>query len=453
MSLRLLSLAAAALAALPSLASAQSYIPVPDGGIVYDVTPDGEVVVGSGAGGGFIWRWREDPAPTFIGGNDAVAVSDDGLVVVGCITDVALNAEVAARWTQATGWVSLGHLPNALSCPSRSNAYDVSGDGSTVVGLSWEGCNGRGFIWTEATLMEELEVLGVGQNRASAIAGDGSVIGGFAQSSNRSPVLWYPDLTGVELDLAAAGEIYGFNNDGSIGLGNWDGDAFFMDTTTLNKTFIGQLNAGWVGIPEDITEAGDRIVGFDVSGLSTEGWTWTPGGGMQSLSSYFTGLGATGVPAVVNVATAMSDDGTVIVGRAGFFPSQGFIFDATPPVWQDVGNGLAGVAGVPTMVGGGDQTVGSLTTLDVSSAAPSASAWLIVGLSDLSAPFKGGVLVPNPDIIIGPFGTSAGGALSLSSSWPPNVPSGTEAWWQMWIQDAAAVKNFSATNGLLSTSP
>jgi uncharacterized membrane protein len=452
MSFRSFTLGLAALLVLPAAAAAQELITVPDAYIVYDVTPDGEVVVGAGTGGGFIWRWRDDPAPTVIGGNDAVAVSDDGTVVVGCISDPAENAEVAARWTQATGWVSLGFLPNALSCPSKSNAYDVSGDGSQVVGLSWDGCSGRGFLWDEVNGMQELAVLGNGQNRASAIADDGSVMGGFAQGSTRSPVLWYPDLTGVELDISIGGEVYGFNNDGSLTLGNWDGDAFYMVTSTLSKTFIPGLNLDWQSIPEAITEAEDRIVGFDVSGLSTEAWTWTPGGGTVSLSSYFSSLGATGVPSNIDVATAMSDDGRVIVGRYGF-PSTAYIFDTSVDPWQDVGNGLAGVSGVPNMVASGDLTVGSPTTLDVASAAPSASAWLIVGLTELLAPFKGGVMVPNPDVLIGPFATTPTGTLALFSAWPPGVPSNTESWWQMWIQDAAAVKNFSATNALLSTTP
>lgn len=446
-------LALTTLLALPGLASAQTLITVPNASIVADVSSDGDVVVGSGAGGGFIWRWREDPAPLVIGGNDATAVSDDGLVVVGCITDPIEGAEVAARWTLATGWVSLGFLPNALNCPSKSNAYDVSADGGTVVGLSWDGCSGRGFVWTEATGMQELAVLGSGANRASAISDDGSVIGGFAQGFNRSPVLWYPDQSGIELDITAGGEIYDFNKDGSLALGNWNGSAFFMDTSTLSKTFIGQLNPGWSGIPKAITEASDRVVGFDVNQLALEGWTWSPGGGMKSLASYFSELGAQGVPSIVDVAMAMSDDGSVIVGRYGFFPSKAYIFNAGIDPWQDAGAGLAGVAGVPLMIGSGDLNVGSLATLDTSSAAPSASAWLIIGLTNLSVSFKGGLLVPNPEIILGPFSTDATGALSLSSLWPPSVPTNTETWWQMWIQDTAAVKSFSATNGLLSTTP
>ena len=50
------------------------------------------------------------------------------------------------------------------------------------------------------------------------------------------------------------------------------------------------------------------------------------------------------------------------------------IFSAGIEPWQDVGNGLAGVSGVPTMQGSGDLTVGALATLDVSSAAASTSA-------------------------------------------------------------------------------
>ena len=45
-----------------------------------------------------------------------------------------------------------------------------AGDGSTIVGLGWNACNGRGFRWTQATGMQELQSLVNGQNRASRIA-------------------------------------------------------------------------------------------------------------------------------------------------------------------------------------------------------------------------------------------------------------------------------------------
>ena len=57
---------------------------------------------------------------------------------------------------------SVRALKNAGQCPSSSSPYDVNSDGSICVGLSWDGCSGRGFWYSEATGMLELQVLGSG---------------------------------------------------------------------------------------------------------------------------------------------------------------------------------------------------------------------------------------------------------------------------------------------------
>ena len=163
-----------------------------------DMSPDGRFVVGE-AGTGFMQTgtylldaFSNDMRILPPEGFSATAVSDDGTVVVGDVpvpSGIGLND--AGRWTAADGWVSIGHLPNAGSCPSRSDSYEVSADGSVVVGLSWDGCSGRGFRWTADTGMQELQNLANGNNRASVVSADGTLIGGFAQGSfSRTPAIW-----------------------------------------------------------------------------------------------------------------------------------------------------------------------------------------------------------------------------------------------------------------------
>ena len=301
-------------------AAGQGYLEVPGSWGVNDITPDGEVVCGVGPAGGFYWRWQVEPAPTFIGGNDAVALSDDGSVIVGCIN--AALGEEAAMWTQASGWQSLGYLPNALSCPSRSNAYDVTGDGTTVVGLSWDGCSGRGFIWTQATGMLELQNLVNGNNRASVIAADGSRIGGFAQGNfNRTPALWLPDTTGQVYDPNVVGEVYGLSDDGTIVVGQYNTAAFY--DAGHGPVLIGSFNgAGWIGNAKDVTEDGGRIVGFDIlNGTGVrEATVWSPSTGWESLRDKLAGLHVA-APAL-QVCMAQTPGGEIIVGHSGF---QGWI--------------------------------------------------------------------------------------------------------------------------------
>jgi len=437
------------------VASAQQYIEIAGTSSVNDITPDGSIVVGTGSGGGFYWDWRNDPAPTYIGGNDAVAVSDDGSVIVGCIPDPILGSEVAARWTQATGWVSLGYLPNALSCPSRSNAYDVSHDGSVVVGLSWDGCNGRGFVWDDVNGMQELDVLINGRNRATSISGDGTAIGGFAQSATRSPVYWDPsDLTGFAVDPSFGGEVYGFTTDASLSVGTLEGEAF-VRTSAGSLSSLGTLNPGWNGNAVDITDDGTTVVGYDVQFTSIEGWMWTAADGVISLQDRMAALGLS-IPAA-RACLAVSDDGSIVVGSgtpAGIGFSVGMIAQLSPDgLWEDLGGGITGINGVPQLTGSGPLVGGTLATLDLVNAPPSALmlAWMSFAPSNI--PYFGGTVftLPFNTQIIVP--SSPAGTFSASTTWPIGVPSNTSVWFQFAMQDLSVVQGITISNGVKATTP
>jgi len=77
---------------------------------------------------------------------------------------------------------------------------------------------------------------------------------------------------------------------------------------------------------------------------------------------------------------------------------------------------------------------------------------LVVGLSVLDAPFKGGTLVPNPYQVFGPFLTNFDGEVVISPTWPAVLPSGVQIVTQFWFP-APAVAGFAATSGLLITTP
>ncbi|MCB9898133.1 MAG: hypothetical protein H6825_09035 [Planctomycetes bacterium] len=121
--------------------------------------------------------------------------------------------------------------------------------------------------------------------------------------------------------------------------------------------------------------------------------------------------------------------------------------------WTNLGHGLAGSAGVPQLVGDGPLVAASTTTLTLESGLPAAPAVLVVGLSPLDAPFKQGVLVPQPDLVLSGIVLTGSGGFALSFPWPAGVPSGASVWWQTWIQDGAAPAGWSASDGLRSTTP
>lgn len=344
------------LAARDAVAATVTFQLIPGARSANDMSPDGRYIVG------------ETPAlkpyllDTFTNqmmllppeGLHAAAVSDDGSVVLGGIIDGPTNAEVAAIWTSASGvWTSLGYLPNALNCPSRSNGYELSADGSVAVGLSWDGCSGRGFRWTLSTGMIELQSMANGNNRASVCSADGNVIGGFAQGSfSRTPSWWSGDATGHLLDPPngdALGEIYGLNDAGTMLLGEWNGKASkWTGDSFETRTVIGagSILPGWTGVPQDISGDG-TIIGFDILIGNRRAWIQPGGAGsLIDLKTYVVGNGGT-VPAGTNleVAQAISLDGRKIIGHSS--ASGAWLITITPACAADIsptgGNGVVDI--------------------------------------------------------------------------------------------------------------
>ena len=120
--------------------------------------------------------------------------------------------------------------------------------------------------------------------------------------------------------------------------------------------------------------------------------------------------------------------------------------------WTDLGGGLAGTSGTPPVLAGlGPLLPTAGTKISVDGAPASSIGYVLLGLSALNAPFKGGVLIPNPDVLA-VIAFDGNGSFSAIFSWPTDVPANTQMWWQCWAPDAGGPKGFVATNGLLSLS-
>ncbi|RKY16445.1 MAG: hypothetical protein DRQ55_17985 [Planctomycetota bacterium] len=442
--------------ALAVAVPAQQLVNLPVGTWANDITPDGETVVGTSNVGGFIWRWQVDAEPTYVPGGDMVAVSDDGSVVLGNIW--VGGSPYAALWTEDGGWDALDFSAFSPCGPSVSSGYALSGDGKSATGLGWNGCDARGFLWTEAGGVQMLDSLGNGSNRASAISRDGQVIGGFAQGSfNRTPAVWASDGSGWLYNVNDLGEVHGLNNDGSVILGEYNGRAFMDDGSGI--TILGSLNGGnWTGIATDISEDGQTVVGYDTVSLARQAWMWTPATGIVSMNDVMANAGYPGA-ADTFVCRAMTDDGNVIVGGTladggGPFGFGGFIFEREDTeTWEDLGHALAGSNGLPHITGTGDLSPLSGVSLMLTNALPNGSAWLIMGSANISAPFKGGVQVPSPEILLGPLSVRPSGDLPLAAHWPAGMPGDVTTYMQYWIPDAGGPYGYAASNALAATTP
>ena len=128
----------------------------------------------------------------------------------------------------------------------------------------------------------------------------------------------------------------------------------------------------------------------------------------------------------------------LILGVAGAAPA------ASP--WTDLGGGLAGALGVPSLQGTGQRSPGTPGSLEISQTPPFAPALLFFSLVEVSVPFKGGTLQAYPPIAqyllpLGPTGLTEPWA-----SWPNVLSPGVEMYLQVAVKDSAAPKGVSISN-------
>jgi len=123
----------------------------------------------------------------------------------------------------------------------------------------------------------------------------------------------------------------------------------------------------------------------------------------------------------------------------------------TPDPWFDLGHGLAGSFGVPSLEGTGTLQPGTPARIELDNARPNAASGLFIGFSQLFAPFKGGTLVPNPDLIL-LLPTDGNGEFAVTATWP-NLPSDASLTFQFWITDPAGPAGYAASNALEGVTP
>jgi probable HAF family extracellular repeat protein len=452
-----------ALALLAPSPSAQVYTVIGPGQAI-DVSADGSKVVGAGAGA---FVWTAGGGYTEIGADDAFAVSSDGSVICGNMDDPGTGTNAAARWTDGPGWQSLGAMPGQVPPQDLSSGYDISDDGTVCVGLGWTtGFKARGFRWTQATGMVELPQLGPNSSRASAVSGDGLTVGGWDEAANgsRRGKLWHPDgsqqlILESPANPIGSGEVNWINTDGSVVVGQHLSEPFRW-TPTGGVQLLGKPPGSMPGESYWAlagSDDGSTIVGgggsFFAGGFIA--WVWTESAGMQRLDTILASFGVTGLAfnELENI-TGCSADGSTLAGWGKFPLSKSYVINLPETGdWIGLGNGLAGSNGIPNITGIGSQNEGTPTTLRLTGALGNSTAALVVGLSRIDANFKGGVMMPNLDLLLLGLPTNFEGLFNLNFNWPAGVPSGASLYYQFWVTDPAGPSGFSATEGLESIAP
>jgi probable HAF family extracellular repeat protein len=231
--------------------------------------------------------------------SEAYAVSGDGSTVVG---RSVMGADAGG------GMVGLGVTPG-----SDSIAYGVSGDGSVVVGETPE--YRRAFRWTAEGGMVLLNHNSI----ARGVSGDGSTIVGWGNSlswpnqairwTSAGEVVGLGNLPGAQ----TASEAFGVSGDGSVVVG-------YGSRSISREAFRWTSAGGMVGLddlPSGLFESqaygvsadGSTVVGWGNSASGYEAFRWTSGGGMVGLGGFSGGNFSSS-------AHAVSGDGSVVVGRS-----------------------------------------------------------------------------------------------------------------------------------------
>jgi len=315
------------------------------GGYPTAVSNDGQTIVGNIQSTYGAFRWTQaggfvalgqDPTPSPGG---APGVSADGLEVAATIVGQDSSTySTAGLWTQGVGWHQLmppGPVDLADIDRTNSDAYGLSGDGSTVVGLYWK-TNGRGhaFSWRQATGGVDLGSMLQGHSsRANGVNADGSVVVGWdeAAQGNWRAAAWYNGVEALLTDTTGDGQATRSNPDGTIIVGydnnSATGTREVTRWTRTGSTWSAASHLGAVpgtiagygeNYPLGITKDGATIVGyctFDGSPYNTTGFVWTPSTGTIDVVNWLGNNGVAVDPGFyIESVTCMTPDGQWIVG-------------------------------------------------------------------------------------------------------------------------------------------
>ena len=332
-----------------------------DGMWILSMTPDGKILCGSAMNGAYeAVRWTPETGNVFLGmssgmllgtGGGNTRMSADGDRICSSTVNADTTLATPGLWVKGVGWQALippltvggGNTDGHLGSP-----YDISDDGSTVVGLCWVAGRGNPFRWTAATNAVNLPVQGPGQRgRANVTNADGSVVGGWTDNPTSGmwqPTVWENGVMTVLNDSEVASQVQCMTPDGSILGGLLYNPAYLIREPTLwyksGSTWVTQrLGLLPDSVPFDtqcistgLTADGSVLVGEYLYDLWTRtGFVWTLNEGLMTADEYFAGRGVP-VPATFQIGglSVITPDGNRIAGW-GFDlslpnnPTRGFV--------------------------------------------------------------------------------------------------------------------------------
>jgi hypothetical protein len=214
-------------------------------------------------------------------------------------------------------------------------------------------------------------------------------------------------------------------------LADFDGDTF-ADLLFTHITFV--IYPTWGVWP------GDGRGGFDGSKAA-----YTNRPGIEPRDFLFA------VDAVADGHLDLVDEGAPNIGiQIGVTPNWTYPAGSAQ---LDLGHAQFGGSGWPGTRITGDFVPDEAVEIQLWAAGVATPAFLVAGLAEILAPFKGGVLVPRPDLVLGPLATGTEPIFELEGRWPHGLPVGTPITFQWWMADPVAPQGLSASTAVRVTQP
>ena len=278
-------------------------------------------------------RWTEEGGLQEIGtigvdllsGHALVSSDDNKIISVMTNPENEMN-EISVYDNTTQTWTHLGGLV-ANSDASKSSAWGVSEDGTTIVGLGWiNGGTGHAVKWTSENGVEDLGSTVTGSSsRANAINDDKTVIVGWQDASDgfRQGAIWKNGEQTLifDTDNNPAGEAAAVSADGKTVVG-YAGLYPYVWSEAEGYTSITHENSGpfFRGGNTGITADGNTVIGYFRSWpggpYMGEGFVWSKENGRVNFDDYAENLGIDLQGYTIALPMAISPDGTKIVGVA-----------------------------------------------------------------------------------------------------------------------------------------
>ena len=281
----------------------------------------------------------------------------------------------------------------------------------------------------------------------------GQAAGGFSAGTDiagASVIAFVTELNGDgKTDLALAG---------TLGFGTWlgQGDGTFVNVEVHPLGFgIGSAPSGFAAHDLDGDGLLDLVVFRDPV---HDAYVFKGTGDGKTVEATAFSL-APGPTVAFTSDTHLVDfdgDGRVDFGSAVSLQGPGSgqpqvvtVLDVTYPAGgpvTDFGGKIRGIGGWPVLLVSGSFVPDTTATFALSMAKPAAKAFLVAGLQTAFMPFKGNVLVPQMDSVIGPLPVGPLGKLGLTFDWPAGMPVGQTVDVQFWIKDLGGIKSFAVSS-------